>query len=1027
MESLYDRISAGTMSIDEITESMQYATSEGGQFFQSMEKQSQTLSGQLATLQDNANELLGSITSGLSEEISGNLLPMVNDMIAQLQSAFDSGGLNAMIDEATNMIPDLLELMSGKLDDVLTGLSKWAPKAVDAIMSELPAAIRGASDMIPKLTSACFEVASTILSNLIAQLPELVPALLDGIGNMVLSLGDGLVSIIGGIYDGVEQAFHQGQTKLMNGIWVDDVNLNFGEMIEIEGTEESTTEIQTAYSTVREALMTDLLTPAQRAVLINMLGSDWQAIYSKLKEFGLTDEEATEIANQITSGGDTIVEGFESLNLGVDGETLAKWALQSGNSKVMMMWYAQQAGLNHADIVTLTNYFDQMNGEIASATPNIVQTIYDALTDGAADTPEVVDDLENQTNSWADSLITQINTEWQTALGNLDTTAPDYQDQVDAINKQYGDMLTSVETTRQACLTTISTYAGASSEVVQGAHEEIAALESDVNELNKWMDDLNEKATSQSEQAYNAVRAGLKVNDEQVEMAFNLKFSEFKLDEQEAEDLYNQTVNDLLEKWNNGEITDAEYNQGVADAEAEMNASIEAAKQLYQQQISELLSGLAESEGYDLSESGTKVAAMNVVSQLANEIMNSDEGWEGVADETKAKLASALSTVLDEEITVTDLNSQGVAKFVASAMDSGFDEVDTAVLSGRVGSIMQQLYEDGALEGTDFNVEDASERVISVYASMFDDSDTTLTTTAAATVQTAAEEGATQGITAASAAISENKSGFSAAAVDLFSDTDGTVSAAASEASADVGDAAGTAYAAKMESTIFASEEQIKAAEKSLAVNTTADAQAAWSAHAQSAADPMGSQMASTINSQTSVVSKAAESMATKATNKAKSKIKFGAKDAGKQMPIGAAGGVNGSWSTLKTAVDNLAQKTIDELKKRWGINSPSRVGHELGDYFGQGVTLGLNDSMSKAIEVASALSGDIVNASGIQSTVSVSMAGLEQSIVAANEKSQTAVNLDGKQIATIQGRNNTVELAWRRTRQAKGYGYRKK
>lgn len=899
MESLYDRISAGTMSIDEITESMQYATSEGGQFFQSMEKQSQTLSGQLATLQDNANELLGSITSGLSEEISGNLLPMVNDMIAQLQSAFDSGGLNAMIDEATNMIPDLLELMSGKLDDVLTGLSKWAPKAVDAIMSELPNAIRGASDMIPKLTSACFEVASTILSNLIAQLPELVPALLDGIGNMVLSLGDGLVSIIGGIYDGVEQAFHQGQTKLMNGIWVDDVNLNFGEMIEIDGTEETTSAIETAYSSVREALSTDLLTPAQRAVLINMLGSDWQAIYSKLKEFGLTDEEATEIANQITSGGDTIVEGFESLNLGVDGETLAKWALQSGNSKVMMMWYAQQAGLNHADIVTLTNYFDQMNGEIASATPNIVQTIYDALTDGAADTPEVVEDLENQTNSWADELVTQINTEWQTALGNLDTTAPDYQDQVDAINKQYGDMLTSVETTRQACLTTISTYAGSSSEVVQGAHEEIAALESDVNELNKWMDDLNEKAASQSEQAYNAVRAGLKVNDEQVEMAFNLKFSEFKLDEQEAEDLYNQTVNDLLEKWNNGEITDAEYNQGVADAEAEMNASIEAAKQLYQQQISELLSGLAESEGYDLSESGTKVAAMNVVSQIANEIMNSDEGWEGVADETKAKLASALSTVLGEEITVTDLNSQGVAKFVTSAMDCGFDEVDTAVLSGRVGSIMQQIYEDGALEGTDFNVEDASERVISVYASMFDDSDTTLTT--------------------------------------------------------------------------------------------------------------------------------AADRMASKATSRAKSKFKTGAKDAGKQMPIGAAGGVNGSWSTLKTAVDNLAQKTIDELKKRWGINSPSRVGHELGDYFGQGVTLGLNDSMSKAVEVASALSGDIVNASGIQSTVSVSMAGLEQSIVAANEKSQTAVNLDGKQIATIQGRNNTVELAWRRTRQAKGYGYRKK
>ena len=57
MADLYDRISAGTMSVDEITESMVYATSEGGKFFQSMEKQSQTLSGQLSTLADNANDL----------------------------------------------------------------------------------------------------------------------------------------------------------------------------------------------------------------------------------------------------------------------------------------------------------------------------------------------------------------------------------------------------------------------------------------------------------------------------------------------------------------------------------------------------------------------------------------------------------------------------------------------------------------------------------------------------------------------------------------------------------------------------------------------------------------------------------------------------------------------------------------------------------------------------------------------------------------------------------------------------------
>ena len=41
MASLYDRISKGTISVDEITASMR-ATYEGGKYFQSMEKQSQT-------------------------------------------------------------------------------------------------------------------------------------------------------------------------------------------------------------------------------------------------------------------------------------------------------------------------------------------------------------------------------------------------------------------------------------------------------------------------------------------------------------------------------------------------------------------------------------------------------------------------------------------------------------------------------------------------------------------------------------------------------------------------------------------------------------------------------------------------------------------------------------------------------------------------------------------------------------------------------------------------------------------------
>lgn len=81
MESLYDRISAGTMSVDEITASMQRSTSEGGKYFQSMDKQSQTLNGQFSTLKDTVQNKLGNAFSGLTDFLRDTAIPTAIDML----------------------------------------------------------------------------------------------------------------------------------------------------------------------------------------------------------------------------------------------------------------------------------------------------------------------------------------------------------------------------------------------------------------------------------------------------------------------------------------------------------------------------------------------------------------------------------------------------------------------------------------------------------------------------------------------------------------------------------------------------------------------------------------------------------------------------------------------------------------------------------------------------------------------------------------------------------------------------------
>ena len=118
MESLYDRISAGTISVDEITASMQRSTSEGGRYFQSMEKQSLTFSGQMSTLKDNVQGLLGNVTSGIFEKLAQDVMPKINEVITTVNTAFEEGGFQGVLDAIGEMSP--------ALDGVITKIQSFS-------------------------------------------------------------------------------------------------------------------------------------------------------------------------------------------------------------------------------------------------------------------------------------------------------------------------------------------------------------------------------------------------------------------------------------------------------------------------------------------------------------------------------------------------------------------------------------------------------------------------------------------------------------------------------------------------------------------------------------------------------------------------------------------------------------------------------------------------------------------------------------------------------------------------------------
>lgn len=97
MQSLYDRISKGKMSVDEITESMKRSTSEGGKYFQSMDAQSQTLDGRLSTLSDTINSKLGEALQPILQKAADEWIPNVTNAIDNMD-----------VDSVVSVIDDLI-------------------------------------------------------------------------------------------------------------------------------------------------------------------------------------------------------------------------------------------------------------------------------------------------------------------------------------------------------------------------------------------------------------------------------------------------------------------------------------------------------------------------------------------------------------------------------------------------------------------------------------------------------------------------------------------------------------------------------------------------------------------------------------------------------------------------------------------------------------------------------------------------------------------------------------------------------
>lgn len=123
-----------------------------------------------------------------------------------------------------------------------------------------------------------------------------------------------------------------------------------------------------------------------------------------------------------------------------------------------------------------------------------------------------------------------------------------------------------------------------------------------------------------------------------------------------------------------------------------------------------------------------------------------------------------------------------------------------------------------------------------------------------------------------------------------------------------------------------------------------------------------GSDAASGLRGTGGDVNRAGDHIGSRGKDGAKSGI-AGMDQIGANAGSGLAGGLSGSGGLIQKAAEGLASLVPKGIRKLLDIHSPSRVTRALGDYVGQGLALGIEDSSNGVTTKASLLAGKVTKA----------------------------------------------------------------
>jgi len=166
MEQVRDRMSKGAISADEVANAFKVATSEGGMFYQNMQKQSQTFLGMISTMKDN-------ITLALAE-IGKKLLPTLTTVVGKITELFQ-GSLGDLLGSLIGFLEPILAQIIPLIDVVISNLTPFIERLVNILLPVLTEVLA----IVIKLLDPLLQIVIAVLDPFLTLVEQIMPIVFD--------------------------------------------------------------------------------------------------------------------------------------------------------------------------------------------------------------------------------------------------------------------------------------------------------------------------------------------------------------------------------------------------------------------------------------------------------------------------------------------------------------------------------------------------------------------------------------------------------------------------------------------------------------------------------------------------------------------------------------------------------------------------------------------------------------------------------------------------------------------------------